>query len=289
MRINWIWLFLFLTVCYVRGQDEVERIKISYTNEDVLIVDNYFNRIESKGTLSFNELIAETAGFFINTPYVASTLEKEEEHLVINLRELDCTTFVENVIALANTVEQENPTFELFCDELRRLRYRTEDISDYTDRLHYFSDWIYENEQKGLVRDITRQAGGEPYSLELSFMSTHPDNYPQLKGYPERIEEIRNIEQHVSTRDVYAMIPKGKINDCARNIKNGDIVCFVTSIKGLDVTHVGFAYWKDDVLGFIHASSSAKKVIVDQKSLQQYAENIKTTIGIMVIRPVGNS
>jgi hypothetical protein len=98
---------------------------------------------------------------------------------------------------------------------------------------------------------------------------------------------MQAVEREISARSVYAMIPKAKINDCASHIKNGDIVCFVTNIEGLDVTHVGFAYWKDDVLGFIHASSVAKKVFIDPKSLQRYAENVKSTIGIMVVRPGG--
>jgi len=204
------------------------------------------------------------------------------------LRELDCTTFVENVIALVATVKQGgSPAFGSFCANLGNLRYRTGAFYDYIDRLHYFSDWIYTNEQIGYVEDITRQIGGEPYALRLSFMSTHSGNYPLLKGRPAEIEAMQAVEREISARNVYAMIPKAKINDCASQVRNGDIICFVTNIEGLDVTHVGFAYWKGDVLGFIHASSVAKKVFIDPKHLQGYAENVKSTIGIMVVRPGG--
>jgi len=38
---------------------------------------------------------------FLGTPYVAKTLEiGETEALVINFQGLDCTTFIENVLAL---------------------------------------------------------------------------------------------------------------------------------------------------------------------------------------------
>ncbi|MDR2918709.1 MAG: DUF1460 domain-containing protein [Tannerella sp.] len=263
-------------------------MRVTYSDEDVDIFNNYLQMMVGKKGLPFNELIIETALYFRNVPYVASTLESEEEHLIINLRELDCTTFVENVIALANTVKDEYPSFERFCDYLRLLRYRKGMVSGYTDRLHYFSDWIYENEQAGFVRDMTKQAGGRPYSLNLSFMSSHPESYPVLRSYPEFIEIIKKKEQEISHRNIYAMIPKADINK-SQEIKSGDIVCFVTKIDGLDITHVGFVYIQGNVMTFVHASSSAKKVIVDLKSLQPYAESVKSTIGIMIVRPLKNS
>ena len=81
-------------------------------------------------------------------------------------------------------------------------------------------------------------------------------------------------------------VPKHEIDKCSFRIKNGDILCFVTSIKGLDVTHVGIAYWKDGQLTFIHASSSAKKVIIQASSLRDYAEGIKSCKGVLVARPL---
>lgn len=264
-------------------------MRVIYCDDDIDIFETYLHAMGGKKGLPFNELIIETALFFRNVPYVASTLESEEEHLVINLRELDCTTFVENVIALANTVKDDCPSFERFCDYLRLLRYRKGIVSKYTDRLHYFSDWIYENEQAGFVRDMTKQAGGKSHSLNLSFMSTHPESYPALKSHPEFIGIIKKKEQEISARNLYAMLPKTDINNVSREIKTGDIVCFVTKIDGLDITHVGFVYLQGDIMTLVHASSAAKKVIVDLKSLQQYAESVKSTIGIMIVRPLKNS
>lgn len=261
----------------------------TYLDEDVNIFNRYLRVMAGKQGLPFNELVIETALFFRNVPYVASTLESEKEHLIINLRELDCTTFVENVIALANTVKDEYPSFERFCDYLRLLRYRKGMVTRYTDRLHYFSDWIYENEQAGFVTDMTKQIGGRGHSLNLSFMSAHPESYPALKSHPEFIEIIKKKEQDISARNIYAMISKGDINNVSREIKTGDIVCFVTKIDGLDITHVGFVYLQGNIMTLVHASSAAKKVIVDLKSLQSYAESVKSTIGIMIVRPLKNS
>lgn len=241
--------------------------------------------MEPKKSLPLDELMIHTALFFRGTPYVASTLEKEPEGLVVNLRELDCTTFAETVLALSRTLREEKTTFENFCENLQRLRYREGTIGDYTDRLHYMTDWFYENERKGIVKDMGREIGGVSLPLDLSFISTHPDSYKQLKNHPERVRRMADKEKEINLRPYY-YVPKQEIDKCSFGIKNGDILCFVTSIKGLDVTHVGIAYWKDGQLTFIHASSSAKKVIIQASSLRDYAEGIKSCKGILVARPL---
>ena len=178
-----------------------------------------------------------------------------------------------------------NPTFENFCENLQQLRYREGTIGDYTDRLHYMTDWFYENERKGIVKDMGREIGGASLPLDLSFISTHPDSYKQLKNHPERVRRMADKEKEINLRPHY-YVPKQEIDKCSFRIKNGDILCFVTSIKGLDVTHVGIAYWKDGQLTFIHASSSAKKVIIQASSLRDYAEGIKSCKGVLVARPL---
>jgi hypothetical protein len=283
-------VFLLLLWMCVQG-DRVSAVtfpdtRIEYTEEDRKIFDRYVHAMKDQKHLTYGELIVETAKFFIGTPYVASTLEKEPEHLVVNLRELDCTTLVENVIALARAIREANPVFETFCAHLQQLRYRDGVINDYTDRLHYFSDWMVENERKNLVRDVTKVIGGQPYRLNLSFMSTHPDSYPQLKSNPAWVQKVSEKEKEISARDTYALIPESHIENCRDGMMNGDIVCFVTRIEGLDVTHVGLIYRQNQKLGFIHASSSAKKVIVESKSLVEYVGGIGATIGIMIVRPV---
>jgi hypothetical protein len=258
--------------------------RIYCTDEDRAVFDRYIRTMKAKETLPPGDLIVETARFFAGTPYVASTLEKTPEGLVINLREMDCTTFVENVIALACTVKDADPSFDSFCLRLQRLRYRNGMIDDYTGRLHYFSDWIFENERTGLVRDVTKAAGGKPCRLTVSFMTTHPDSYPALQSNPERIRIMHDREQEISAREDYSAIPKARINDCREGMNNGDIVCFVTNIRGLDISHLGIVCRQGETAGLIHASSQAKKVIAEPGSLQAYAERIQTTTGIMIVR-----
>ncbi|MDR1331845.1 MAG: DUF1460 domain-containing protein [Tannerella sp.] len=264
------------------GYGQTPAKHVDCTDEDVEIWNRCAAALAGRTALPAGELILEAARCFMDRPYVASTLEKEPERLVVNLRELDCTTFVETAVAMALAMKDTNPSFESFCRHLQTLRYRDSVIRDYTDRLHYFSDWIFENSRRGLVSDVTRQLGGEPLALRLSFMSSHPDLYRQLKSRPERIRTMQEKEAEISSRDVYALIPPARISDYAGEMRNGDIVCFVTSVDGLDVSHLGFVCFQGDTPGLLHASSAGRKVMVDSRSLQEYA--YRSARGIIVVR-----
>ncbi len=244
----------------------------------------YMNQMQTKTSLPTGDLMVETAKFFLGVPYVASTLEKEPEQLVVNLQELDCMTLVETTTALVRTLRDKDQSYQSFCRHLQEDRYRNGKINDYTDRLHYTTDWIYENQKKGRVKDVNKEIGGKRLPLHISFMSTHPDSYKQLKGNSVRIEKIAKKEKEINTRRHY-FIPENEINAHADKIHNGDIVGFVTTVKGLDISHVGIIYKTKNKLTFIHASSVNKKVIINEEPLQDYVQSVKKNSGIMIIRP----
>ena len=57
-------------------------------------------------------------------PYVGKTLENgSHERLVINLRQLDCTTYIENVLALYMCIKSKKISFRDFCNYLKYIRY----------------------------------------------------------------------------------------------------------------------------------------------------------------------
>lgn len=275
-------ILLLLFACfYLCGQAAG---KIYYTEADRAIFERYVSEMEASKSLPTGELMVKTARFFLGTPYVAATLEQEPEALTINLREMDCMTLVENVVALSRTMQADSPSFDLFCKNLQTLRYRNGEIHDYADRLHYTTDWIFENERKGIVKDVTHRIGGISHPISVSFMSTHPDSYKQLKGNTELIAKIDAKEKEISSRSYY-FIPETEINKQAAGMKDGDVVCFVTTIKGLDISHVGVICRVGDKLTFIHASTTQKKVIVNEAPLQEYVEDIKRNSGVMIVRP----
>lgn len=272
---------LFICLCCCLSLQGFSRSN-SETDEEIFL--RYVESMCEKRNLPVSQLIIETARFFLGTPYVAATLEKEPEQLVVNLSELDCTTFVENCLALTRTLrEKGTPSFDSFRRNLQQIRYRSGKITDYSSRLHYMSDWITENERHGIVTNITRTIGGIPHPIRLSFISSHPDAYKQLRTDTSLINTIRTIEQQINAR-THHYIPKAKIDSVEKKIRNGDIIFFTTSIQGLDVSHMAYAYWEKGKLSFIHASLSERKVIVNPTPLSEYTRQVKHNTGILVVR-----
>lgn len=226
----------------------------------------------------------------LGRPYVGQTLEiNEEEQLVVNLRELDCTTLVETSAALALAEKNDERSFAGYCKALKQLRYRNGNISGYASRLHYFSQWIADNVAKGLVEDIGK-SGGFPFTakqeINLSFMTKNPQYYRQLKADEDLRKEIEKQEKSINGTTVN-YIPKKLLNldktklSC---IHDGDIIALVTSKDGLDISHVGIAIWKGNKLHLLNASSLKHKVVADSQSLYEYQRKRQTQLGIRVIR-----
>ncbi|MDR3340374.1 MAG: DUF1460 domain-containing protein [Candidatus Symbiothrix sp.] len=252
--------------------------------QDSILIDSFFQTV---GKCPVDSAIIRAALFLLNTPYVAHTLEiNKEEKLVVNLHETDCTVFVESCLALARALQSFQPGADSFQRELKRMRYRNGIIDGYISRLHYTSDWLYDNRGKGIIDDMTGALGGRKIKPDIHFMSDNYTKYTALANNPENVQSIRVIEQEINARGNYYYIPKHEISQHQSLIRNGDIICFTTAIPGLDISHLGIAYWHKKQLTFIHASSTAKKVIVNPESLVDYCNAIKAHTGIIVLRPL---
>lgn len=274
-------LIIFLFVGCVHSFSQV-----SYTKADSLIFEKYITAFVSKKDMPISELILQTAMYFKGTPYVSATLEKNKkaERLTINLRELDCTTLVENCIALSMCVQSDAPSFSTYCKMLQDVRYRKGIIDGYNSRLHYASDWMYENEKRGIFANISYQLGGEKFDKEINFMSSYSKLYPQLADNKKLIDDIKIIESLLNKRSGYYVINKENLRNINKEILDGDIILFSTVIKGLDFSHMAVAYHSNGCLSFVHASSSEKKVVVDKQSLYQYCKNSGKCDGVVILR-----
>lgn len=258
--------------------------KIVVTENDKTILQQKFDQFSKDQQLSTGALMLKIGLDFKGTSYVAKTLDLTlEENLVINLRELDCTTFVENCLAIARTIKNGQPDFGKFADELQKIRYRNGVLNGYASRLHYFSEWITDNAAKGIVEDVTAKTGGINSPVSLGFMSAHPEYYPQLKGNSGLINGIRQIENRVSAKQ-YFFIPKDKIAAHEREMEDGDIIALVTKISGMDVSHVGLAVKKQGRVFLLNASSKGAKVETILVPLADYIKDSKNTTGIFVVR-----
>lgn len=227
---------------------------------------------------------------FIGVPYVGGTLDRaEEEKLVINTSELDCTTFVEVVTALTRCMSGNGKRdFSDFCRQLQHVRYINGEIA-YEKRQHYFTVWISDNAEEGIVTDIQNNP---PFTkvqhVSVNWMTTHQQSYKMLKNNAKRLQGIKALEEQISGKS-YRYIPKEQIVDSRlfRNtIHNGDILVMITNKKGLDTTHIGIASWHQDGLHMLNASSIHKKVIDEPMLLRTYMMKHPSQIGIRVCRVV---
>lgn len=255
------------------------------TKEDQALCEKHLAKLRNHDfdSQSMNEVAVTAGKQFLGIPYVAKTLElKGDEKLVVNLSGLDCTTFLENVVVLSRLAKKQQLSFEAFQKELEYVRYRDGKQGDYPTRLHYFTDWIHENQQKGIIKDITAEIGGKPYVKTLNFMSTNRDSYQQLAddGF---VKEIQLVENELGKRS-YHYIPKADIQRLESGIQSGDLIAITTSIKGLDIVHVGFAFRKNGRIHLFHASTSSNEVEISEKPLSDYIATKKIQSGIMVCR-----
>lgn len=226
---------------------------------------------------------------FIGIPYVAHTLEVcDPERLVVNTRQLDCTTLVETVVALTLCAGSKQYSWSDFLDALTRLRYRDGRLDDYTSRLHYFTDWIVDNTSKGVVREVQQQSA--PFTavqtICTGYMSAHPDAYRALKAHPQMVAVIRKQEERLNGLK-FRYIPKREIRNTEglrKAVSDGDIIAITCSKTGLDIAHLGFAVWRNDGLHLLNASQLHKKVVEEPMPLGEYLSRHPSHTGIRIIR-----
>ena len=242
-------------------------------------------RRERFDTLSIGTMMVRIGESFLGTKYTPGTLEAEgPERLVINLEELDCVTYVENVLALARIVRAGTTTWEAYVAELERIRYRDGRLDGYPSRLHYFSEWIDDNAELGLVRNITRDIGGVPLDEPINFMSTHPDSYRQLSD-PATLQAIREMEARL-TNEPRWYIPEDALPGVMSRLENGDIIAATSSIEGLDVAHTGLAVRRDDGVYLMHAPLVGEEVQLSETTIDARIQGFEAQDGIMVARPL---
>ena len=262
-----------------------ERGTLNNRRQDRRIFEEQIRSLGQKKNLSklTGELLLEIGNSFLGAPYRSGTIEtKGAEHLVANLREFDCFTFVENVVVLAKQIKSRKKSFKAFRNLLQKIRYRQGRLHGYSSRLHYFSDWIYDNQKKGMIRDVTEEMGGRPLRKVLTFMTAHPELYSPLKNRIA-LRRMKSVERTISRRTLF-FIPKNSLRRIEDRICDGDLIAITTNREGLDVQHVGFAARVKNRIHLLHASSIEGKVVLSQKTLYWYLMQSRARTGIMVAR-----
>lgn len=255
-----------------------------YEKEDSIFIKDIIKRYPTENYNTTGERIISIAKEFLGKEYVPGTLdEHDSEPLFISSSKFDCTTFVETVLAISTCKNDDN--FLFFCKNIELIRYRNGIRNGYASRLHYISWWIADSAKHNIIYEVKSPFHTADQSLNLNFMSCHTDKYKHLKEDLKTIEKIKNLEKPFHDINI-KYIPKENISQIQENkeIKNGDFIAIVTDIEGLDVSHIGIAYWKYGILHMIHASSQKGEVICDSEPLANYLAKRGKHLGIRVFR-----
>jgi hypothetical protein len=294
MKFRIIFTLLILTALSLSAQSKKvkEAVVKKLSHQEV-----FTSKMKMAKQATMAKSVVEFGMSFLNSVYPKSHIDTSrrsdgtvklqpisQEVLVVNLRLFDCVTFVESMISLSQTHRVANPTFDVFKEKLKHLRYRNGRI-DYAARLHYFSDWLFENEKQGIIKQITKDLEGEIYPKKVFYMSYKKDTMYGNMADPLTYETIKNVENDITTREkIY--IPKNKVAAMQHLLKDGDIIGITNKTDGMDMAHAGIIVRVDGQAHLMHASSQYRKVIITEGPLSDYLLKNKMQTGIMVARLV---
>lgn len=276
-----------LYICSVSAQGQTSAIEFGNETNDTtrltsILIDEVAASSPRQNAQSFIAGIGER---FIDTPYKAGTLDGSPERLRVNLDGMDCTTYVENVVALAITAAERRSSWRDFVYNLEKLRYRGGRMNGYASRLHYITDWALDNNTRGLIREVTDRVGNSNSMVKsLDWITAHRNDYPALADQTV-YDEMKHVEGgyrgHKTPYIKSSAVGGAKLED-------GDIVALVSKKDGLDVSHVGIIKIIKGKAHLMHASSTAGKVTIEQKPLADYLRRLRDVAGIRVFRLMGD-
>lgn len=281
-----VFLFSALSVC-------AESLPFSTVFKGESRFQEMLARAERWKTLPLGTRTATIGQALIGTPYKNYTLEIDDriEAASVNLNAMDCWTFFEIALAFSRMLEepkeQWTPKTMLKYIELDRYRHG-KCTGSYLSRLHYLEEWALDNEDRGLVRDLTRSLGGVRVGHSAVEMQRNWKSYRYMAKNPDLRAGITRMEAEISRTPMYH-IPKSAVAGIEKSIQTGDVIC-ITSQDGrlVGTSHVGLAVrTSDGVLHFMHASHPRNhgKVVLDTR-LSAYLKRFSSIAGIMVVRPV---
>jgi hypothetical protein len=259
--------------------------------------EDVFNRLLKKAhegkwrDLPIGQCMKNVAMELEGTPYVGFTLEldKDREVCSANLTGLDCVTFFEQTLDFSRMLKKGGGSPQALLDEITFTRYRGGKITDFTSRLHYTTDWMFDNEKKGVVKILSPDlAGAEPFTQKVGIMTSKSKNYRQLAAHPELIPAIRKTEDEINARRTF-YVPMDKLPEAQKQLKTGDIVGIATSVAGIDISHTGLVIVDaQGVPHFMDASSmeSKMKVTLEKGPLSEDLKSSKKATGAVFARPV---
>lgn len=267
------------------GTESANAVRFANESTDTIAISQMLS--DATAALSRNatpsERVVYIARQFMDTPYLTGTLESTPEDVTVNLEGMDCTTFVDNVLAMAYTIGEGRMSWRDFTYNLERMRYRGGRMNGYSSRLHYVSAWITDNIHRGIITEVTANLPNVSYEVKnIDFMSRNRDKYPVLSDSTE-YARIREMESAYRNHR-FPYIKSRNARTACPDLREGDIVAITTRTPGLDVQHMGIVVKVDGEPHLLHASSVENKVAISQYTLDEYLKRNRSATGFRVVR-----
>lgn len=282
-------LTAIISVCFSSYGVNYDKLRFHNEAADTVRINEMLTEAFAMDFRTPGECVEWFARKFIDTPYLAGTLEGEApdyaENLTVDLDHLDCTTLVDVAMAMAYTVGERRSSWRDFVYNLERFRYRGGHLNGYGSRLHYFSDWVIDNVHRGNITDVTPLFPTVHYQVKtLDFMSSNRSKYPAMTS-DANYEGIKNAEiGYRNHRFPYIKVQNVGSKTTRQAFRTGDVVAFLTKTPGLDVAHLGIIVMKEGVPHLLHASSSAGKVVLMEAPLEEMFRKNHSYSGLRVVR-----
>jgi hypothetical protein len=229
---------------------------------------------------------------FIGTPYINYTLEVDDriESPVANLSGMDCWTYYETSLAMARLLRYKpgpyKPQDLLHMVEIERYRDGV-CTGNYLSRMHHLEEVFHDNHRRGYASNITsRIPGAVRLQRTIREMTVGWKSYRYLRNNPSLLPSMAKIEAQVSNLPVHH-VPKIKVRDSEKYLRNGDICAITYNGKGGYTSHVGMIIRSKDRAYFTHATSDRSKgrmVIID-RPITDYVNGSSKHAGIIICRP----
>lgn len=240
-------LILILFAFYALSSFAQEKL---YYQMSVKAIDEDIRLVQQKN-LSMSEKMDYYSARFLGAPYVLQCEgdgpnARYETEPLLNLKEVNCMTYCEIVMALSLA-----DYYEDMFNILQHIRYR-QGIIGMATRNHYtMADWLPAN--AWCLDDVTQQVGGND-ATKLTRTITHKSFFG-TKG-------ITDIPVCLPDRELtISYIPKAKLAANQTQLQTGDIVALIQNREGIFSAHMLLIIKKGGQTFFRHASWNAKKVI----------------------------
>ena len=236
---------------------------------------------------TFGSYLARTAFFQRGVGYESVQTPTVPEKLRVELSRFECVTFIESSLAVARCGFRRDPTAACFERELVAFRYRGGALSDYASRLHYFDDWIDDNEARARLRNLTPELGGEPQTRSYFHISSRvlPRSEVSKEELAVLTREVAATESRLS-RTPHRVLSRDMAPRVLDQLEDGDLVAFVRERSGLLIHHAGFVYRARGKPRLLHASSYHQRVVLTGEDVSSYLLRRPERQGILVARPL---